>query len=100
VVGRFLLILEFVAVFVAHRYAPLFATPAARVLASAVAFGMAHVILQNWIAPTFSLVGGALFAWTYERTGSGLVAAVQHAAFGCTLFTLGLGWYFYYGSLG
>ena len=84
--------------FIAHRYRPLFHTPRARIAASAVAFAAVHVVFDNWIAPTFSLAGGVLFAWTYERAGSALPAAVQHALFGCLLFTLGLGWYFYAGA--
>ncbi len=84
--------------FVFHRYRRLFATPRARILASAIAFSAAHVIFGNWIAPALTLVGGILFAWTYERTRSSLVAAVQHGLFGCFLFTIGLGWYFYWGA--
>ena len=58
-----------------------------------------HVVFENWIAPTFTLVGGLLFAWTYDRSETALPAAVQHALFGCALFTLGLGWYFYAGAV-
>ena len=35
----------------------------------------------------------------YARTRSALVAALQHAAFGCFVFTIGLGWYFYHGAV-
>ena len=86
--------------FVFHRYHSLLPGPWARILASGVAFSVAHVVMQNWIAPVFTFAGGLLFAWTYERTRSSLVATVQHAAFGCCSFTVGLGWYFYYGSVG
>jgi membrane protease YdiL (CAAX protease family) len=57
------------------------------------------VLFRNWIAPTLGFAGGVLFAWTYERTRSSLVAAIQHAACGCWLFTTGLGWYFYHGAV-
>jgi membrane protease YdiL (CAAX protease family) len=70
------------------------------VLGSALAFSFAHVVFRNWIALGLSFGGGLLFAWTYERTGSSLVATAQHALFGCYLFTIGLGWYFYYGAVG
>jgi hypothetical protein len=86
--------------FIFHRYRRLLRAPAARVAASAVAFSAVHVVFENWIAPALSLAGGALFAWTYERTGSALLATIQHALFGCFLFTIGLGWYFYAGSVG
>jgi membrane protease YdiL (CAAX protease family) len=86
--------------FVFHRYRSLLPGRWQRILASAVAFSVAHVVMQNWIAPLFTFGGGVLFAWTYERTRSGLVATLQHAACGCWSFTVGLGWYFYYGSVG
>jgi membrane protease YdiL (CAAX protease family) len=85
--------------FILHRYRGLFGPRWVRILASAVAFSAAHIIYQNWLAPVLTFVGGLLFAWTYERTRSGLLAAVQHALFGCYLFTTGLGWYFYYGAV-
>ena len=84
--------------FLFHRYRPLFPSPRARILASAIAFACVHVIFENWVAPLLTLAGGVLFAWTYERTRSSLVVAVQHALFGCFLFTIGLGWYFYSGA--
>jgi len=85
--------------FIFHRYRPLFRHRWSRILASAIAFSMVHVIFQNWIAPALTLVGGVLFAWTYARTRSSLIASVQHALFGCFLFTIGLGWYFYYAAV-
>ena len=86
--------------FVFHRYRRIFGGGWAMVLGSAVAFSFVHIIFHNWIAPVLSFAGGILFAWTYERTGSSLIATVQHALFGCYLFTIGLGWYFYHGSVG
>jgi membrane protease YdiL (CAAX protease family) len=82
--------------FIFHRYRPIFRNRWARIVASAVAFSMVHVIFENWIAPAVTLAGGFLFAWTYARTRSALVASVQHALFGCYSFTIGLGWFFYY----
>lgn len=85
-------------VFLLHRYRPLFPGHRSLLLASAVAFALVHVVFRNWVAPPLSFAGGMLFAATYERTGSSLVAAIQHALFGCLLFTIGLGWYFYHGA--
>jgi membrane protease YdiL (CAAX protease family) len=85
--------------FVFHRYRSLFPGPAARIVASATAFGFVHVVFHNWIAPVLGFAGGLLFAWTYERSRSGLAASLQHALFGCWLFTIGLGWYFYHGAV-
>ena len=87
-------------IFIFHRYRRLFPKPWMRVLASAVAFSLAHVVFENWIAPVATAFGGLLFAWTYDRTQSALVTGLQHAVFGCYIFTIGLGWYFYYGAVG
>lgn len=86
--------------FILDRYRELFPGRWASIAASALAFSFVHVVFDNWLAPTLTLAGGVLFAWTYQRTGSLLVAAIQHAAFGLLLFTLGLGGYFYRGLLG
>lgn len=85
--------------FILHRYRPLFGPRWLRILASAIAFSAAHIVFQNWVAPALTFFGGLLFAWTYEQSRSSLVAAIQHALFGCYLFTIGLGWYFYSGAL-
>lgn len=82
-----------------HRYGPVFVRPGVTIGASAIAFGWAHIILHNWVAVTLSAIGGALFAWTYERSRSLLAASIEHALYGCAIFTLGLGWYFYMGAV-
>jgi hypothetical protein len=84
--------------FFMRRYAPV--VPSVPVLAtlSAVAFGLSHLLMNNWVAPLLSLFGGLMFAHTYVRTGSLKWVAIEHAAYGCMLFTVGLGWYFYVGN--
>lgn len=82
-----------------HRYAPLFGARPAMILASAVAFGYAHIILHNWVSVAFTTVGGMLFAFTYWRTRSLLAVCIEHALYGCYIFTVGWGWYFYGGSI-
>jgi membrane protease YdiL (CAAX protease family) len=85
-------------VFISHRYRGLFPHRWARILVSAVAFSLAHLVFQNWVAPALTLAGGGLFAWSYERSRSSLVVGIQHALFGCWIFTIGLGWHFYHGA--
>ncbi len=82
-----------------HRYGEALGSRSAVIGASAIAFGYAHIILHNWVAVTLSVIGGALFAWTYERSRSLLAASIEHALYGCAIFTLGLGWYFYAGAV-
>ncbi len=86
--------------FLFHRYRSLLRGERARIAVSAAAFALAHVFLANWIAPLLGLAGGLLFARTYARSGSTLQAVLEHGMWGDVLFTLGVGWYFYGGSIG
>ncbi len=86
-------------VFLFHRYRTLFPHPWQRILASACAFALAHLVLGNWLAPLLSLAGGLLFAYTYARTRSLTLVTLEHGLWGDWLFTLGFGRYFYGGHL-
>lgn len=81
--------------FLMQRYTPIFSTSASLAVASAAAFGFAHIVFNNWIAVVFCLVGGWLFADTYRRHRSLALVCIEHALYGCFIFTIGLGWYFY-----
>ncbi|WP_263416599.1 CPBP family intramembrane glutamic endopeptidase [Terriglobus albidus] len=87
--------------FFMHRYAVLFpATPQGGlmlVVASATVFGGMHIVFRNPLAVVLTFLGGLLFAWRYQHTGSLFVSSVEHALYGCWLFTVGLGQYFYHG---
>ncbi len=83
-----------------HRYQRILTKPMAMVLASAFAFGFMHIVFMNPIAPVLCLLGGVLFAHTYERTRSVFAASFEHALYGCWVFTVGLGSFFYGGSYG
>jgi membrane protease YdiL (CAAX protease family) len=87
--------------FFLHRYASLFpATPIGNwelLLASAAAFGFMHIVFRNPLAVLLTFFGGILFAWRYQQTSSLLVAGLEHSLYGCWLFTVGLGQYFYHG---
>jgi len=82
--------------YIFRRYAPL--SPALLKIASACAFGCVHIVLQNWVAVTFSALGGWLFADTYAKTRSLAAVCFEHALYGCYIFTIGLGFYFYHGQ--
>lgn len=81
-----------------HRYGRLFESPWVTTVASAIAFAWAHIVLMNELAVLLTLIGGWLFARTYLRTRSLLATAVEHAAYGCLLFTVGLGRWFVTGA--
>ena len=85
-------------VFFFERYRTLFPNSVLIIVMSAVAFSFAHIIFRNPIAITFTLVGGLLFAWRYAQTDSLLTSSFEHALYGCWMFTIGLGHYFYRGA--
>lgn len=84
-------------VFLFQRYRQLFKSPVAIMIASALAFSFAHIVFRNWIAVSFTLVGGGIFAWRYRQSQSLLTSAFEHALYGCWMFTVGLGDFFYRG---
>jgi membrane protease YdiL (CAAX protease family) len=81
-----------------QRYASLITDTRARIAVSAVLFGYAHIVLHNLPAVVLSTVGGLLFASTYARTRSTVLAAFEHALYGCFVFSVGLGSLFYAGG--
>lgn len=63
--------------------------------ASAATFALMHILFHNWIALALTFPGGILFARRYLDTRSLCVSSLEHALYGCFLFTIGLGQYFY-----
>jgi membrane protease YdiL (CAAX protease family) len=82
-----------------HRYGPILGNSARLIAVNALAFGLAHAMFRNGIAVGLTTVGGALFAWTYSRTRSLPLVSLEHALYGCFIFTVGLGEYFYTGAV-
>lgn len=82
--------------FVFHRYRPIFGERGPMIVASAMLFALSHVVFGNWIAVVLTALGGLLFARTYHRSRSLLVCQIEHALYGCLLFTIGLGRSIYY----
>lgn len=62
------------------------------------AFAFAHVIFRNPTAVVATAVGGALFLYTYRTTGSFLLSNLEHAVYGISAFSFGLGQYLYLGT--
>jgi hypothetical protein len=85
-------------VFLVHRYALLFGDPATLTCAGAVAFSLAHLTYRNGTALFVTVIGGTLFLDTYLKTGSMLLSALEHGAYGMTAFTAGLGRFLYLGA--
>lgn len=90
--------------FLFHPYRTILPTPMARITASAAVFGWVHIVFMGGDAVTglpvaLCVLGGVLFGISYERGRSLAAAWFEHAIYGCAVFTLGLGWLFYGGSV-
>jgi uncharacterized protein len=85
--------------FLMHRYASLFPSGFLMIIVSAGAFAFMHIIFRNPLAVVLTFTGGLLFAWRYQATGSLYTSSLEHALYGCWLFTIGLGQYFYHGRI-
>ena len=82
-----------------ERYKPFFGDGYLMVAASAITFAYAHCLYLNPVAPSLSLIGGVIFAMTYLKTKSLALVTIEHGLYGDFLFFIGLGWYFYGGSV-
>jgi len=78
-----------------YRYRSLFPNPQVLIAVNVVVFAFAHVYFMNWIVIVFTLVGGALFALTYQQTRSLLVVTLEHSIYGLVILSSGLWEYFY-----
>lgn len=81
------------------RYKSIFKKEYILIFMSALIFCFAHIFFINWVAPLLSLFGGLMFATTYSKTNSLLLVSIEHALYGNTLFFIGLGWFFWGGSV-
>jgi membrane protease YdiL (CAAX protease family) len=82
-----------------ERYATLFPGKWVMILASAAAFAFLHIVFRNSLAVALTFAGGLLFAWRYAETASLATSSFEHALYGCWLFTVGLGPFFYHGTI-
>ncbi|WP_416896395.1 MAG: type II CAAX prenyl endopeptidase Rce1 family protein [Minwuia sp.] len=82
-----------------ERYRVLFPSNAAAIAVNALAFGLAHLFFLNWVAVALTVAGGAAFGWAYLERRSFWFANVLHAFAGWSIFTTGLGTYFYHGAI-
>jgi len=85
--------------FLFHRYRGLFPSQRLQCLVSALTFGGAHAFIGDWVVVALCTAGGWMSARTYAKSLSVLASALEHALWGNALFTIGLGWYFYTGSI-
>lgn len=74
-----------------QRYEQLFANKNVFILINAIVFSLAHLLFRNTLVLVLTFVGGLLFALTYNKTRSTLLVSIEHAIYGCWLFTVGMG---------
>jgi CAAX protease family protein len=82
-----------------ERYRIIFPGQWTMIIASAAAFAFLHIIFRNPLAVVLTFAGGLLFASRYAQTNSLATSSFEHALYGCWLFTVGLGQYFYHGTI-
>jgi hypothetical protein len=82
-----------------ERYAALFPGKWTMIVASAAAFAFLHIVFRNNLAVALTFGGGILFATRYAETGSMATCCFEHTLYGCWLFTVGLGQFFYHGTI-
>lgn len=84
--------------FLFHRYRKL-ASGRSLLVLGAFAFSVAHLPFGNAWALGLTLIGGLLFGSTYLKSRSVLLSSIEHALYGCLIFTIGLGAYFFHGTM-
>ncbi len=67
--------------------------------ASATAFAYVHIVFRNPVALGLTFLAGLLFGVRYLHTGSLFVTSFEHALYGCAIFTIGPGRWFYHGAV-
>ncbi|MFK8060417.1 MAG: CPBP family intramembrane glutamic endopeptidase [Polaribacter sp.] len=73
------------------RYEKIFKKENVFILVNAIVFSLAHLIFKNTFVLFFTFIGGLLFAFTYKKTKSTFLVSIEHAIYGCWLFTVGMG---------
>ena len=74
-----------------QRYNKLFKNEFVFILINAALFSLAHIFFKSSLVLILTFIGGILFAYTYKKTKSTLLVSIEHAIYGCWLFTVGMG---------
>ncbi|HUH28891.1 CPBP family intramembrane glutamic endopeptidase [Gelidibacter sp.] len=74
-----------------QRYNSLFKSRSLFIFVNASVFSLGHIFYRNPLVMLMTFLGGILFALTYEKTESTLLVSIEHAIYGCWLFTVGMG---------
>jgi CAAX protease family protein len=74
-----------------YRYKTLFPNTTILIAVNAIMFSLAHSVMKNWLVLGLTLVGGLIFAITYNKSKSVMLTSLEHSLYGSWLFTLGMG---------
>ncbi len=74
-----------------QRYQSLFKSNALFIFVNAIVFSLGHLFFGSTLVMVLTFLGGLLFAITYNKTQSTLLVTIEHAIYGCWLFTVGMG---------
>jgi len=73
------------------RYHSFFKNNNLAIFLNAIVFSLGHIFFRNSLVLVLTFLGGLLFAITYNKTRSTLLVSIEHAIYGCWLFTVGMG---------
>ena len=74
------------------RYHSFFKNNNLSIFVNAIVFSLGHIFFRNSLVLVLTFLGGLLFAITYNKTRSTLLVSIEHAIYGCWLFTVGMGY--------
>jgi membrane protease YdiL (CAAX protease family) len=74
-----------------NRYKNIVKSENSLLLLNILAFPLAHLLFNNFLVLPVTLIGGALFAITYQKSKSVMLTSIEHAVYGCWIYTLGMG---------
>ena len=73
------------------RYRSLIKNEYLFIFVNAIVFSLGHIFFNNYLVFVLTFFGGLLFAFTFSKTKSTLLVSIEHAIYGCWLFTVGMG---------
>lgn len=74
-----------------QRYKSLVNNEKLFIFINAIIFSLGHLFFKNALVIVLTFLGGLLFAFTFNKTRSTLLVSIEHAIYGCWLFTVGMG---------
>jgi membrane protease YdiL (CAAX protease family) len=73
------------------RYKQLLKNNTLFIFINAILFSLGHLFFRSSLVLFLTFLGGLLFAITFRDTKSTLLVSIEHAIYGCWLFTVGMG---------